>query len=551
MSRRSASGTAGTPDAFGSAPAPAPILLTGVRAWVAAGPAGAAGAGVDPRVADAVLVRDGHIAWAGRAEEAPAGTGTEVFDACGAVLLPGFVDGHAHVTETGRALASLDVTAVNGAHELLDAVARAAATAPAGARILGHGWDESAWADPRLPRPEELESAAGGREVFLSRVDVHAGLASAGLLARAGVGPDAALDESDHAAVRALATVTSDEETRSHQAVALRHFASTGHSAVTEMAAPHVSGEADLRTLLEPRQDGELRPTVYAYWARLVAHEAQALAEMASWGGALSGLGGDLSIDGSLGARTAALRAPYADAPHTSGELLLEPAAIGAHLAACTLAGTQAAFHAIGDAGVDAALEGLRLAASAVGEERLRAARHRLEHVEGIDARGALELARYGVLASVQPRFDELWGFDGDLYEQRLGAARAAALNPFGTLAAARVQLALGSDTPVTGASPWLSVRAALRHHSPEQRLAAVHAFEAHTVGGHAAARAAEGGRGTLAVGAPASLALWQAPDVGHWGQPSTQAEAILALAEVGEPACLLTLAEGAVLHRA
>ncbi len=545
MSGRAPAGPAGPAGASGSPRAAAPLLLDGARSWVAPRPGGPA------RRVEAVLVRDGRIAWAGRSADAPRDAGTRVIGADGAVLLAAFVDGHAHVTETGRALASLDVSAVRGAGELLAAVAALARTAPAGARLLGHGWDESTWADPLLPTPEQLEAAAGGREVFLSRIDVHAGLASAGLLARAGYASDALLEEADHAAVRALATVTGPDETRALQRRALRHFASSGHAAVTEMAAPHVSGEDDLRLLLAPAVEPDPAPTVYAYWARLVESEEHARAELAAWGGALSGLGGDLSIDGSLGARTAALRAPYTDAPHTSGELLLEPPAIAAHVIACTLAGTQAAFHAIGDAAVEAAVEGFRLAALAVGEERLRRARHRVEHLEGVDAPGARSLAAWGVHASVQPRFDELWGFPGDLYEQRLGRERAGALNPVGSLAAAGAPLAFGSDTPVTGAAPWRSILAALRHHHPDERLGALAAVHAHTAGGYAAARAAEGGRGILAVGAPASLALWEAPDVGPGKAGDDPVPAILGLAEAREPRCLLSLADGAVLHRA
>jgi predicted amidohydrolase YtcJ len=529
-----------------------PVLYRGVRAW-ARPPAGGTG---PARPVEALLIDRGAIAWAGSLSEASDLAAPTIVEAHGAVALPAFVDAHAHVTETGRALASLDVSGVEGAAGLLEAVRREAAVLPPGARILGHGWDESLWADPRLPSPGELERASGGREVFLSRIDVHAGLASAGLLARAGVSADGVLDEAAHAAVRALGTRTDAAQARAYQLAALKHFAATGHAAVTEMAAPHVSGADDLRGLLALAEEAEAgeRVEVLAYWARLVAQPHEAIAAMAEWGGRLAGLGGDLSIDGSIGARTAALRAPYADAARGSGELLLAAEAIAAHLSACTRAGVQAAFHVIGDAGVDAALEGLRLAAADLGGARLAAGRHRLEHVEGIDAGGAAALASYGVCASVQPRFDELWGFPGGLYEQRLGPDRALALNPFATLARAGVQLAFGSDTPVTGARPWRSVAAAVRHHHEGERLGVQAAFAAHTVGGRAAALrpGAAGSPGALVVGTQADLALWRAPDVEHRATSGTAPAATLAaLAAADERHSLLTLRAGLPIHGA
>ena len=84
-----------------------------------------------------------------------------------------------------------------------------------------------------------------------------------------------------------------------------------------------------------------------------------------------------------------------------------------AHLAACSLLGIQAGFHVIGDAGLDAALDALDLAAAEVGEQRIRAAGHRFEHVEIADADAIARLAKYSVTVSAQPGFDAAWGGAG------------------------------------------------------------------------------------------------------------------------------------------
>jgi predicted amidohydrolase YtcJ len=133
-------------------------------------------------------------------------------------------------------------------------------------------------------------------------------------------------------------------------------------------------------------------------------------------------------------------------------------------------------------------------------------------------------------VASVQPAFDELWGGETGLYPDRLGVRRSLASNPLARLAAAGMTLALGSDAPVTPLAPWAGVRAAVHHHAPPSRLDPAAAFAAHTAGGWAAAQRPGG---TLAAGAPAYLAVWDAT-----GFPDLTPGGAL-------PGCLRTVAGG------
>jgi predicted amidohydrolase YtcJ len=103
------------------------------------------------------------------------------------------------------------------------------------------------------------------------------------------------------------------------------------------------------------------------------------------------------------------------------GSLYLSVDQAAAHLAACSLLGIQAGFHVIGDAGLDAALDALDLAAKEVGEQRVRSAGHRLEHAEMADREAISRLARHAVTISAQPAFDAAWGGEGGLYQERLG----------------------------------------------------------------------------------------------------------------------------------
>jgi len=150
-------------------------------------------------------------------------------------------------------------------------------------------------------------------------------------------------------------------------------------------------------------------------------------------------------------------------------------------------------------------------------------------------------MARLGVVASVQPAFDRLWGGEEGMYAQRLGVERALALNPFAAMLRAGVVLALGSDSPVTPVDPWGSVLSAATHHTAGSRLDVASAFDAHTRGGwQAAHRDAEG---VLTAGAPATFAVWRASGV----DPSTRLPDL----QHGLPVCAATVVRGVTVHDA
>jgi predicted amidohydrolase YtcJ len=491
----------------------------------------------DPR-ATALLVEGDRVGWLGEDADAPPADRT--VDLAGLLVTPAFVDAHVHTTTTGYALLGLDLSQARSAADLLDRLAGHAVRLPADALVVGHGWDESRWPVPKPPTAAELERAAGGRRAYLSRADVHSAVVSTPLLPVAppdSPGWDASgwLRREAHHAVRqvALRSVGPAQRTGAQRA-ALRRAASLGIAAVHECAGPEISGEDDLTGLLA--LSGQGLPEVYGYWGELgAAAKARELGAV--------GAGGDLFADGALGSQTAHLRAPYEDADGSCGHGYLTAEQVGAHLVECTELGVQGGFHAIGDRAIATVLAGFGLAAAKVGVERLRDARHRIEHLEIIDKQLIAGLVAFGVVASVQPAFDRLWGGEDQLYARRLGVARSLASNPFSALAGVGVTLAFGSDSPVTPLDPWGTVRAALRHHNPVHRVGLRTAFAAHTRGGWRAAHRDEDG--VLAPGAPATFAVWD-----------VAAMPALLPAEPDEPdpplpSCRLTVLRGTVIYDA
>ncbi|RDV12906.1 amidohydrolase [Arthrobacter sp. RT-1] len=514
--------------------------------------------------ATAMLVDGDTVAWVGSEQAASsiADSSMDVIDLRGALVAPGFVDSHMHLTETGIALDSLRLGGVTSARELLDAVSSATGNGP----VLGHGWDETTWADPTLPTPDELERASAGRPVYLSRVDVHSALVStslahaADLRSQDGFDGGARVTRAAHTAARQSTRQLPEAALRRHQARALSEAAANGYVALAEMGAPHIGGLDDLRLAAawnSAGSDGQALPEVLPYWGELATSEEHARSLMDQFGFPLRGLAGDLNIDGSVGSRTAALRSGYSDAPGERGNLYLTAEQAAAHLAACSLVGIQAGFHVIGDAGLDAALSALDLAAEQVGEQRVRAAGHRFEHVEMVDAPAIEKLARYSVTVSAQPAFDAAWGGPGGLYGKRLGE-RSASMNPFASLYAAGVPVCFGSDSPVTPLKPWSSVRACLEHHTEGERISARAAFLGHTRAGWRAAKYPNPMAGQLVPGAPASFAVWEVEElmvqvadgrVQSWStDPRARTPLLPALDTGTDPVCLQTVRNGAEL---
>ncbi len=463
----------------------------------------------DPH-ATALLVTGGLIAWLGADADAPAYD--EVVDLGGALVAPAFVDAHVHTTDTGLALEGLDLSGTRSADQVLDAVAGFAARLPADAVVLGHGWDESSWVRQQPPGAAELAQAGGGRLVYLSQASIHSALCSTALLAAApaavhapGYDDSGWLRRDAHHVVRgiALGSITRAQRGAAQRA-ALQAAARLGIASVHECGGPGTSDETDFTGLLTLSRAGGV-PEVYGYWGELLgAAKARELGAV--------GAGGDLYADGALGSRTAHLRESYLDGPDggSCGHGYLTAEQVRDHLLDCAEHGQQGGFHAIGDAALSTVVAGLAAAAAKLGLERVRAARHRVEHAELVDRALIARFVEYGVVASMQPAFDRLWGGTKAMYAQRLGVARSLQSNPMGAMHGVGVPLAFGSDSPVTPLDPWGSVRAAMWHHNAAYRMSAGAAFAAHTRGGWRAVH--QDGHGVLVPGAPATFAVWDTP---------------------------------------
>jgi hypothetical protein len=435
-----------------------------------------------PPSGDWILVDGRHVERVGSGEPPAA---DRVVELPGTTILPGFVDAHVHLTATGAQLQTPEIAGARSVDELL-AAARRLAEQRTGPTLL-QGFDESTWVRPDVPTIGDLD-AVSPDPFAIARVDGHvciantAALELSGVLDEDGVEHDVRGRPTGRVTRRANTALCewfrsslSERDIEDLQLQAAALAASHGITSVHEMSTPDELELRDLQVLLGHR--ARLPVDVVAYLATADVSRAMDLG--------LVRLGGDLTVDGSIGAHTAFLERPYRDAPSTGaryfGDDELAELFHDGHLA-----GLQVAVHAIGDAAIEqvvATWERVYLSLDSRGRRHFRARRHRIEHCEMPTSELLERAAALGLAISVQPSFDRAWGHPGGLYEQRLGWERAERMNPFRGMLERGLEVGAGSDSPVTTMDPMGGIDALESHHDVRQRLSREEAIRLYTVG--------------------------------------------------------------------
>jgi predicted amidohydrolase YtcJ len=454
-----------------------------------------------------LLVDERHVERVGSGEPPPA---DRTVDLPGATVLPGFVDAHVHLSGTGMALSGLDLAEAESREHVLARLRehRSRAQVP----LLGQGMDETRWPVAELPSREELDFICG-EPVLLLRADGYVSVANSAMILASGIeGLDGIEREEDGSATGRLRGEANaraqlwlfeglpDRRIQDAQLRAAALAASRGVTCVHEMAIPDKRGRRDVEVLVDQAQDLPLDLVTY-----IADRDIPYVMDLA-----YPRIGGDLFLDGSIGARTAALSSPYQDA-EGSGDLAYEDDLLAEFLHNAHLAGLQTGLHVIGDAAIEQSLRVWERVYGSLGtreRRHFRARRHRLEHFEMASANQVERAAMLGLAISIQPAFDALWGGTGQMYERRLGPERAATMNPFRTLVDRGMEVGSGSDTPVTSLDPMLAIWALEHHHDPAQRMGREQAIRLCTVGAARLAHLEK--KGQLQPGAAADFAAYE-----------------------------------------
>lgn len=447
------------------------------------------------------------------------------YDGKGRTLIPGLIDAHGHVIDLGFSRLNLDLSDTRSLDEAKAKIAAFAAAEPGRPWILGFGWNQEAWGLGRFPTAADLAGIAGGRPIWLERVDGHAGWANDAALAAARI----VATTKAPAGGRIIAVAGKPTGVLVDQAMSLmtkvlpvpqpKDYDAALQKAQEALLARGVTGIADMGTTIEAWQAyrragdrGALRVRIMGYARGMEQASLIAGPGPTPWlyDDRLRLGGVKLYMDGALGSRGAWLKAPYADAPTETGLPRLTPIQLRNQMSRAAMDGFQLAIHAIGDKANAEVLDAIgELTETYKGDRRWR-----IEHAQIVDPLDLPRFAQNGTIASMQPQHATS---DWAMAMARLGPARLGGAYAWKTMLDNKVPLAFGSDVPVEPADPFIGLKSALSRTDsrnepaggwlPEQRISLAEALRAYTWGA-AYAGFAEQKFGNLAPGQDADFLI-------------------------------------------
>ncbi len=465
--------------------------------------------------------RHGRFVAAGTVS--PAHHGATVVELRDAFVVPGLQDAHGHLLGLGSALTEVDLVGTKSFAEVVERASAAAAKLPKGSWVLGRGWDQNRWPGKAMPNHRELSAAVPDHPVWLVRVDGHAGIANARVLAAGGVDRHAVapsggeiLKDADGEPTGVLVDTAMQavpEPALAVEQIRVRLLAAHDECLRHGLTCVHDAGvsSAVLEQMVALHAEGRWRLRTYVLLAQ---HERELIAR-GPWqtrDGLIVVRAVKGYADGALGSRGAALLEEYADRPRHRGLVGMPKGAVLAIAQACADAGMQLCVHAIGDAANRTVLDAF---AAVRREGGIAPLRFRIEHAQVVAAEDFGRFRDLGVLPSMQPTHltsDMPWA------PERLGPERTLRAYAWRTFHRLGVVVPFGSDFPVESVDPRKGLFAAVTTRPeaggppeglrPEQRLSREEALRGFTR--HAAyGMHAERDLGSIEIGKIADFTVW------------------------------------------
>ncbi|MCX8168740.1 MAG: amidohydrolase [Candidatus Methanomethylicia archaeon] len=423
-------------------------------------------------VFEALAIKNGKIVFLGSSKEAEEFIGDEtvVIDLNGRTVLPGFIDTHIHFISVGFSLMMLDLRDVKSINELKSIVRKAVEKIEVGRWIVGRGWDQDKFIEKRYPSKLDLDEVAPNNPVFLRRVCGHIAVANSMALKISGINkstsdPEGGKIDRDEAgeptgilretAMRLVWSKIPPPSIDDYiKAIELACKETLSHG-ITTVHFVSVTPE-EIESLQIARNMGKLNVRVCLYLSAEYMNQLLILGLKRGFGDDFIKINGIKTlVDGSLGARTAALRNPYSDDPKTMGILILSRDKLKEIISKAHKHGLQIAVHAIGDRAIEFTLDVFNEVLSNYPSIDHR---HRIEHASVISPELIDTMKKLNIHASVQPSFiiSDFWAVD------RVGVNRAKWVYPFKSMLKASLNIAGGSDCPVDPLNPLYQIYSAV-----------------------------------------------------------------------------------------
>jgi len=434
--------------------------------------------------ASALAVKDGHIMALGREEDLKSlqGANTQLIDADGRLVLPGFTDCHVHLTSTGLDMMRLDMSACASLDDFKKMITERIDAVKAGQWILGTGYNELVLKEKRLPAMKELDAISPDNPVWLSRVDGHS------CLVNSKAASELKIQESTPGVERGGAheltgVLRADANSQARQAIngaidkqtrreavrnACAKLLSVGITSVHALEGGSLFCEDDVDLLIEEMENLPMHIKLF--------HQTTDVKKVVERG--FRQIGGCLLIDGALGSRTAALCEEYADAPGEYGVLYFQDKELQEFVWEAHSKGLQITVHAIGDAAIEQIITAYE---KALAKKDRPDHRHRIEHYSLPTQSQIARCVQAGIIMSVQPSWARQGPLTNATAPARLGQERIRRLYPLATLLKAGGKLCGGSDSPIAKVGPLLGISGAVNHFLEKERISRQQAVSLHT----------------------------------------------------------------------
>jgi predicted amidohydrolase YtcJ len=443
--------------------------------------------------AEAVAVEKDRIVKVGTNDEIRRwiGDDTQVIDLQGRTVVPGLTDSHIHVGDFGKFLMWVDLKDADSIKEMQRRIRERAQKISEERWIIGSGWDQTRFAEKRYPNRRDLDEASPDNPVILYHQCGRVCVVNSKALELADVTketespsggeiekdaetgePTGILRENATDLVWKTIPEPSEEEVIEGASLACEKIVEAGVTSIHWI----VTSSTEISVIQKLRAENKLPLRVCTIIPANLLEQANS---SGSGDNMDRNLGVKVFVDGSLAARTAALREPYSDDSESKGQLLYSQQELDALVAKVHKANFRLVMHAMGDQAIGMALTAVE---KALVETPRKDHRYRLEHASVLNSKLIQRIKELGMMVSVQPKC-VLSEFSVWAAVDRLGSERARWLYPLETLTKEGIRVVGGSDCPMEPLNPLQGVQAAVtRQFFPEERITVNEALRMYTV---------------------------------------------------------------------
>lgn len=423
-------------------------------------------------IAEAVGVKGNKIVKVASNEEIESlkNEGTKVVDLQGKAMVPGFNDSHMHLLNYGYTLIQTDLIGVNSIDEICERVKAFIDTNKIadGDWVQGRGWNQDYFTGENVfPTRYDLDKISKEHPIVLTRACGHVGIINSKAIELLDLDkdvpvieggeidlddkglPTGVIRENALGFVKSLIPAHSIEEIKDMIKIA---SASLNKEGITSVGSddfgtlPGVDYEVVIQAFKELAEDNEIKVRVYEQARFKDYDDAKEFYDK----GYKTGNGDErfkigplkLMLDGSLGARTAALNGPYSDDENAKGVVTMTQDYLNSLVKLAHDNDSHVAVHGIGDKSIAMSIDAIEKALDGKANDL----RHGIVHVQITDEDILDRLKAHKILALIQPIFLD---YDWKIVKDRVGEEREKTSYNWKTMVDTGVPIACGSDAPV------------------------------------------------------------------------------------------------------